>query len=88
MNEITFRQLDVLWVAIPALAAALAWQWRGRRTFVAFSTAEWIRRLRHAPSPVRRLPAVAVGGSLVLIVLALMDPVVPYSEARVRACRK
>lgn len=85
MNEVTFRQLDVLWVAIPVFAIAIAWQWRRRRTFVAFSTAEWIRRLRHRPSPVRRLPAWAVAAALGLVVVALMDPVVPYSEAKVSA---
>jgi Ca-activated chloride channel family protein len=85
MNEITFRQFEVLWVAIPVFVIAFVWQWRRRRTFLAFSTADWIHRLQHIPSPLRRLPAVAVASALALVVVALMDPVVPYSEAQVSA---
>jgi len=85
MNEVTFRQFDVLWVAVPAFVLTLAWQWRRRRTFLAFSTAEWIHRLRHMPSPLRRLPAVAAAAALVLVGVALMDPVIPYSQAQVSA---
>jgi Ca-activated chloride channel homolog len=85
MNEITFRQFEVLWVAIPVFVIAFVWQWRRRRTFLAFSTADWIHRLQHIPSPLRRLPAVAAAAALALLVVALMDPVVPYSEAQVSA---
>ncbi|MGH9386719.1 MAG: vWA domain-containing protein [Vicinamibacterales bacterium] len=83
MTDLTFRQIDWLWVAVPALVAALLWRWRVRRTFVGLSTADWIHRLGHRPSRLRRLPAVAVGVAIVLLVIALLDPVVPYSEAQV-----
>jgi len=86
MTELTFRDFGVLAVAIPLLVVALLWRWRQvRRTFVGFSTADWIRRLRHTPSPFRRLPAVAAGCALALVGIAVMDPVVPYSEAQVTA---
>jgi Ca-activated chloride channel homolog len=85
MNEITFRQFEVQWLAIPVFVIALVWQWRRRRTFLAFSTADWIHRLRHIPSPLRRLPAVVAAAALALVLVALMDPVVPYSEAQVSA---
>jgi Ca-activated chloride channel family protein len=85
MNEVTFRQFDVLWLVMPVFALVIAWQWRRRRTFVAFSTAERIRRLRHGPSPLRRLPGLAIAAAVGLITVALMDPVVPYSEAQVSA---
>lgn len=85
MTELTFRQPDVLWVAVPVLLMVLAWRWRRRRTFVAFSTVDWIHRLGHRPSLARRLPAVASGAACLLLLVALMDPVVPYSEAQVTA---
>lgn len=85
MSELTFRQIGVLWIALPALAIVLLWQWRARRTAVAFSTADWIRPLRPRPSVLRRLPAIATAAAFVLVVVALMDPVVPYSESQVSA---
>ncbi len=85
MTELTFRQPAVLWVAVPVLLLLLAWQWRRRRTFIAFSTTDWIEGLGHRPSMVRRLPAMASGAALAIILIALMDPVVPYSEAQVSA---
>ena len=81
----TFRELDVLWVTVPAMVVALVWQWRRRRTYVAFSTVDLLRRINPHPSIVRRLPALAAGCSFAALVLALMDPVIPYSEAQVVA---
>ena len=85
MTGLTFRQPEWAWVAVPVLLVALAWQWRRRRTFVAFSTADWIHRLGYPPSRVRRLPAIATAAAFGFIVVALMDPVVPYSETQVTA---
>lgn len=84
-TDLTFQQPEWAWVAVALLPAVLAWQWRRRRTFVAFSTADWIHRLGHRPSRLRRLPAIAATIAFALIVAALMDPVVPYSEAQVTA---
>jgi Ca-activated chloride channel family protein len=81
----TFREFGVLWFAVPAIALALLWQWRRRRTYVAFSAVDVLRRINPHPSIVRRLPAFAAGGAFVALVLALMDPVIPYSETQVAA---
>ena len=85
MTELTFREPGVLWVAVPVLLVLLALRWRRRRTFVAFSTADWIHRLGHQPSLVRRLPAIAAGAAFACLLVALLDPAVPYSEAQVSA---
>jgi Ca-activated chloride channel family protein len=86
MMGLTFQQPGVVWVAIPViLVAGLVWRWRSRRTYLSFSTADWIHHLRHSPSAVRRLPVIATGAALGLILVALMDPVVPYSEMQVSA---
>ena len=83
MNEITFRDPSVLWVAVPLYLVALLWQWRRRRTYLAFSRADWMRPLLHAPSTLRRLPAITAAAGLAALLMALMDPVVPYSESQV-----
>lgn len=86
MTELAFQQPGVLWIALPVmLLVGLVWRWRSRRTYLSFSTADWIGRLRHTPSPIRALPVIAVGAALGLLLLALTDPVVPYSEVQVTA---
>ena len=56
-----FANSDVLWFAVPAMAAAWLWQWRRRRTYVAFSAVDLLRRINPHPSVVRRLPATGGG---------------------------
>jgi Ca-activated chloride channel family protein len=85
MRDIAFTDVSVLWIALPVCIGALLWQWRRRRTYLAFSRADWMRSLLHAPSAVRRLPAIAAALGFGLLVVALMDPVVPYSESQVSA---
>jgi Ca-activated chloride channel homolog len=82
---VTFRDFSVLWFALPAIVIASLWQWRRRRTYVAFSAVALLRRINPHPSVVRRLPAVVTGGAFFALVLALMDPVIPYSETQVAA---
>lgn len=86
MTELTFQHVGVIWVAIPLILTAwLAGRWRRRSTYLAFSTADWIRRLQHPPSAFRRLPLVATGAALASIVVALMDPMLPSSNLHVSA---
>jgi Ca-activated chloride channel family protein len=82
---ISFLRPEALW-AVPALAAAwLVWRVFRRRRFVAFSAVKQVRQLGHHPSPVRRLPAVLILLSLLMILGALMDPVVPFAESKIEA---
>jgi Ca-activated chloride channel homolog len=85
LDAMTFRELGVLWFAVPMIVLAIAWQWRRRRTFVAFSAVDVLRRINPHPSVVRRLPAVAAGAAFAALVLALMDPVIPSTETQVAA---
>lgn len=74
-----------LWWTIPAVAGvAVVWQLR-RRAFVDFSAVKWVTALRHRPSPLRRLPEWLTGAALVLVLVGLMDPVIPYSVAEVHS---
>jgi Ca-activated chloride channel family protein len=56
-----------------------------RRPFVATTTAHWLDRSLARPSPVRRLPVLLLLGALALIALALMEPVVPFSEREIES---
>ena len=86
MSELTFREPSVLWVAIPLCVVALA---------VAMAAPPHVSRVQprrldaraapHGQLAVRRLPAMAVASGFGLLVVALMDPVVPYSETQVTA---
>lgn len=80
-----FRDFTPLWFALPAVVVALVWQWRRRRTYVAFSAVEVLRRINPHPSVLRRLPAIVTGAAFAALVLALMEPVIPYSETQMAA---
>jgi Ca-activated chloride channel family protein len=84
--EISLLHPEVLW-AVPALAALYAaWLLFRRRRFLAFSAVSRLQLLaHHRPSPFRRLPAVLAAAALVLIFVALMEPVIPYSESTIEA---
>jgi Ca-activated chloride channel family protein len=85
LPEISFLHPEVLWLA-PALAAGwLVWFLLRRRRFVAFSSISDLQALRHRPSPLRRLPRFLLAVSLVLTVVAAMEPVLPFAESRVHA---
>ena len=83
MMELDFREPGIMWVAVPAVLAVIGWQWRRRRTFVGFSSTDWILRLGRRPSRVRRLPTAVAFAALGLILVALLDPVVLYAEGQV-----
>jgi Ca-activated chloride channel family protein len=75
-----------IWWAVPAAMAVLVlWHFRRRRRFVAFSAVRWVAALRQRPSAVRRLPELLIAGALLLVLVALLDPVTPYSEAEVHS---
>jgi Ca-activated chloride channel family protein len=85
MIDIEFLQPGVLWVVPAILVLLLAWRLRRRKRYVAFSAVKVLRTLRHRPSVVRRLPALLAGVALAFVLVALTDPVVPYSEVEIRA---
>jgi len=85
MTEITFLRPDVLWMVPVAAVAVVLWRLIRRKRYVAFSAVGWLDRLPSRPSPVRRLPALLIVAGLALTMVALMEPVLPYSEGRIQA---
>lgn len=86
MNELTFQQPGAAWL-LPAAAAIVLAAWRilRRRRFAAIATHTLLASSTSAASRIRRLPAAIGLAALAAIVLALMDPVVPYGEERVES---
>jgi Ca-activated chloride channel family protein len=55
------------------------------RRFAASTTVRWLADPSYRASWVRRLPLLLLVAALVLIVAALMEPVIPYSQSEVRS---
>jgi len=82
---ILFLEPVFAWLA-PALLVLLGvWRRLRRRCFVASTIQRWLDPALTRPSLVRRLPAVLLAAALGLICVALMEPVVPFSEAEVES---
>jgi hypothetical protein len=81
MDSLLFQHPDVIW-ALPAAAILLAgWRALRRPFFAAIGITSLLRAPVHHASGVRRAPLLPALAAVALIVFALMDPVVPYSEA-------
>jgi Ca-activated chloride channel homolog len=66
---------------IAALAALGVLRWRARRPFVASATVRWLAAPAYRASFLRRLPVAVLALALLLLGGALMQPVLPYSQA-------
>src|SRR5262245_54712551 len=71
------------WAIVAALAAIALLRWRVRRRFVASTTVRWVSAPRYRASPIRRLPIAVLAAGLALLGGALMEPVLPYSQAEI-----
>ena len=85
MTALTWLHRDIWWTFPAAAVVWIVWRLWSRRRFVAFSAVRWFRALRHRPSLVRRLPHLVGALAVALVLVALMDPALPYSEAEVRS---
>ena len=70
---------------LAALVVAIGLRGRVSRGFAASATVRWLTARRYRASFVRRLPIGLLLAALVLTGLALMDPVLPYSQAEVQS---
>jgi Ca-activated chloride channel family protein len=73
------------WWLLGAMALIALLRWRLHRQFVASTTVRWLSARVYRASIVRRLPLLVVLVTAALIGLALMEPVLPYSEATVQS---
>ena len=71
------------WIVFAALAAVAILRARVRRRFVASTTVRWLASPRYEASPLRRLPLALLAIALLLLGVAVMGPVLPYSQAEI-----
>jgi len=76
-----FLRPDLGWWLAAALVVAGAIRWRLRRTFAASTTVRWLSARAYRASMLRGLPAAVMAAALILIGVALMDPVLPYAQS-------
>jgi Ca-activated chloride channel homolog len=85
MNGISFHRPEAAWVIVPALFVFLIVWARRRRHYAAVATHALLAPAIYRASLLRMLPAAIGSLGLVAMVLALMDPVVPYGEERIES---
>ena len=73
-----------VWLAAAFAVVALL-KWRVRWRFAAFTATVPIRQFRYRASPLRRLPFAALAVAAAFASLAIMQPVIPYSQADVQS---
>src|SRR5438105_1257441 len=79
-----FLHPELGWWLVAAFVAVLAIRWRIRRRFAGSTTVGWIDRGSRA-SFLRRLPFATLAAALAFTGVALMDPVLPYSESEIQS---
>jgi Ca-activated chloride channel homolog len=72
------------WWLLAAFGGLVLIRWRARRRYAAATTLKWIDRSSRA-SILRRLPFLTLTAALAFTGLALMDPVLPYSESQIQS---
>ena len=85
MTTLTWLHPEAWWLVPAAAGVFVVWRVLRRRAFVSFSAVRWIARLGHRPSMLRRLPELLAASACALVLISLMDPAVPYSEAEVQS---
>jgi Ca-activated chloride channel family protein len=76
-----FRHPEWGWWMLAALAGLGVLRWRVKRRFVASTTVRWLAAPRYRASWLRRLPLAVLALAVLLLGGALMEPVLPYSQA-------
>lgn len=85
MTGLTFQHPEAAW-ALPLLVLLMIfWRLIRRPLFATIGITELLKRPQHRASLLRRAPVALAAVALVAIVIALMDPVLPYSEERIES---
>jgi Ca-activated chloride channel homolog len=71
------------WWMVGAMVTALVLRWGLRRRFVASTTVRWLAAAVYRASVFRRVPLALLEITLILVGVALMQPVLPYAQAEI-----
>lgn len=85
MQTIVLRHPEYLWAVPAALAVILACRALRRRPFVAFPLLRLLTGRGYRASRLRQAPSFIAAAAVPFVVLALADPLVPYSEGEVQS---
>jgi Ca-activated chloride channel homolog len=85
MNGIAFQRPEAAWALAAAVVVFAVFEVLKRRRFAAIATHQLLGSSTYRASLVRRLPTAIGALAVCCIVLALMDPVVPYGQERVQS---
>jgi Ca-activated chloride channel family protein len=77
-----FLDPQLAWWIVAALAAVIGAR-RGRRRYVGLTTVRWLAAPAYRASALRRLPLVLLVLAAALLGVALMRPVLPYSQVEI-----
>jgi Ca-activated chloride channel homolog len=80
-----FLHPEYVWWLLAAIAVVAVLRWRARRLFAASTTVRWLAAPKYRASVLRRLPLFVLVAGLALLGVALMDPVLPYSQTEIRS---
>jgi Ca-activated chloride channel homolog len=76
---------ELAWWLLGAIALVLIVRWRLRRRLGVAMTTPWVFGRAYRASPLRRLPQALLLIALLLTGIALLDPVLPFSESQVHS---
>jgi Ca-activated chloride channel family protein len=85
MNELAFQHPEAVWSLVIAAVLIATWRALRRRHFAAIAIVPVLAASVRRASPLRLAPMAVALAALLCIVVALMDPVVPYSQERVES---
>jgi Ca-activated chloride channel family protein len=83
--ELSFSSPEYIWVLPLLVITYCIWRYFSKSGFVATTTLRWLEPVLQRPSTWRQLPAFLLTAAVILTVLALMDPQLPYSEREVES---
>jgi Ca-activated chloride channel homolog len=83
--QLIFLEPRYIWVLPVLVAACLLWRYLQKPDYIAMTTISWLDPALDRPSLLRLLPLLILLIAAVLIVLALMGPVLPYSEREIES---
>ncbi|HVL69723.1 MAG TPA: VWA domain-containing protein [Vicinamibacterales bacterium] len=81
-TDLTFHRPELAWVLAGAVGVLLLHRVLRRRHYLGVSSTALFPRAVRA-SPLRHLPRLVLGGALIFLTAALMDPATPVAEQRV-----
>jgi Ca-activated chloride channel family protein len=82
-GEITFLKMAAWWWVPLAVGIAIVLRTLRRRRYVASTAVRFLRARHYRASIVRRLPWAVLVAGVTAVALALMEPVLPYSEHQI-----